>query len=551
MGWTVLPEYIRNDEGITGAALGTRTALLSFVQDAKKDRPPFDCILIDSTSRYCRELSDALKVTKILKFHGVFLYFVTQRLDTRERYARKLQTVYGMQDEDFLETHRENVHRGLKGVALKGYHTGGSHYGYRRILIYHPTDKDEHGRPAVDHVILEVDPEEAAVVLEIFKLRGQRKSLRDITKHLNRKSVLGPRGGGWAYSTVKYVLKDQLYRGIKRWNAKKNEMDPESYAVRRQARPQTEWVVRDLPELRIISEELWEKVQEVNRNAKRFRQQLGGENRTISSRTYPFSGSLKCGLCLGSMCIISGKAGGRFTRYGCRAHRSEGKCTNAATIRRDVLEDQLLNALVEKLQPPVLEEYLQAYQARIEGYLAKEANAGEPDKAIIVKRVEELKKQESNIVRAIASLGGSDALLSELTKIEAERKDLSGHLVRLADPRPLGTSFEEFRGFVWQKAAGLKSVLLGDRALAKETIKRVVGQLVLTPYETPAGAFFEVSGKVDLFAGEAPRSAWQFGSSDGQALHTPLSLVGVALDPDKPTQASTGIGLTDDVEIAV
>lgn len=83
MGWVVLPEYIRSDEGISGAALETRPALLSLRDDAKSDPHPFDYILVDSTSRFGRELSDTLKLTKILKFHDVNLYFVTQRLDTK------------------------------------------------------------------------------------------------------------------------------------------------------------------------------------------------------------------------------------------------------------------------------------------------------------------------------------------------------------------------------------------------------------------------------------------------------------------------------------
>lgn len=546
MGWVVLPEYIRFDEGISGAELGTRTAILTHLQDAKKNPRPFDCILIDSTSRFGRDLSDTLKLSKIFKFNGVFLYFVTQRLDTRERYAGKLQTVYGMQDEDFLETHRENVHRGLKGIALKGYHTGGTHYGYKRTLVYHPTDKDEHGRPAVDHVELEVQPEQAAIVFEIFNLRAEGKSFRDITKHLNKKSLPGPRGKAWSYSTVKNVINDELYIGKKKWNVKKNEMDPETYATKRKLNPENDWVVEERAVWRIVPQELWERVLEANRTAKRFRQRLGGENRTANSRTYLFSGSLRCGICSRSMCIIGGGgADNRRRSYGCPAHRFEGKCPNNVTIRLDRLEDQLINAMIEKLQPPVLEKYLRVCQSQIEEYLAKEANAEKPNEPALRKRLEQLEKEQSNIATAIASVGPSDALLNELTRIEKEKKDVKRELARISSPSPVGISFEEFKAFVRQKAGDLRSVLRGDPAAAKATIKRAVRQLVLTPIENPNGTFFSVSGDVDLFAGE---SCVVLGEAiEHSAKHyTPLlSLTGLQLDPRRAVISSIPSGLDD------
>jgi site-specific DNA recombinase len=539
MGWVVLPEYIRSDEGISGAALDTRPAMLSLRDDAKKLPRPFDYILVDSTSRFGRELSDTLKLTKILKFHDVNLYFVTQRLDTKERYARKLQMVYGMQDEDFLEAHRENVHRGMRGIALKGYHTGGTHYGYKRILIYHLTDKDEHGRPAVDHVELEVDPLQAEIVLEIFTLRGQGYSLRDIAKHLNRKPIRGPRGRTWGTSTIKRIIKDELYRGIKKWDKKKNEMDPESYAMRRKPNPEIGWATTSLPKLRIISEELWEKVQEVNRNAKRFRRQLGGENRTANSRTYLFSGSLKCGLCLGSIGIIGGgSAGSRRTRYGCRAHRSQDTCTNDVTIRLDRLEDQLMGAILEKLQPSAIEQYLRTCQTRIEDYLAKESKAEKPDEQALRKRLDQLEKEQSNVAAAIASVGAVDPLLKELDRIETDKKEVKADLARANGPTPSGISFEEFRKFVWRASTDLDSILRGDRILAKAAIKRVARQLVLTPIDTAEGRFFEVSGDIDLFAGTSGVLLGTAVDRNAKQYTSLLSLTGIQLDPDKPAETS-------------
>src|SRR5258707_9872433 len=167
--WQFLHAFARNDKGISGAALATREGLNSLIAEAKKRPRPFDLLLIDDTSRLGRNLSDVLRVSDILRYNGIFLYFVAQRLDSRDPQYRKLLTLHGMQDEDFLVGLRDRIHRGMKGTVLKGHHAGGTRYGYRRILVEHPTRKDEHGRPAIDYTILEVDPDQSKIVLMIFE----------------------------------------------------------------------------------------------------------------------------------------------------------------------------------------------------------------------------------------------------------------------------------------------------------------------------------------------------------------------------------------------
>src|SRR6202035_47150 len=106
------------------------------------------------------------------------------------------------------------VHRGMKGKVLKGYHTGGTRYGYLRVLVEDPTRKDEHGRPAIDHTVLDKHPDESAVVYRIFTERADGALLTGIARKLNGENVSAPRGGTWCYTGVRDILKQELYRGI-------------------------------------------------------------------------------------------------------------------------------------------------------------------------------------------------------------------------------------------------------------------------------------------------------------------------------------------------
>src|SRR5579872_5971416 len=538
--WHFLQDFARNDKGISGAALVTRDGLNSLIAEAKKRPRPFDCVLIDDTSRLGRNLSDVLRVSDIFRYNNVFLYFVTQRLDSRDAQYRKLLILHGMQVEDFLVGLRDRIHRGMKGAVLKGHHTGGTRYGYRRILIEHPTRKDEHGRPDIDYTILEVDPEQSKVVILIFEMTAQGKSLIAITKHLNGLGIPGPTGRDWAYTTIRKIVHDDLYIGIVKWNRTTNERDPESGKVRQRIRPESEWVVMEQPDLRIIPQELWELVQERNRLMQRIgRQRLGGFNKTKQSEGYLFSGLLACGLCAGAMGII--KSGRVPATYGCRKHRFEGRCSNAVTIRRDTLEEQLLGAMADKLRPEILDEAVVRLRAQIERHLDKTVDRETAaDVPSLEARLSELKYQSNNLARAIARHNDSEALISELAIVESKIRDVHR---QISNSRNVGTttrrdiSFQEFRDFVMQKAGNLEAALRGDPAVARETLRKIIRRLTLTPVQSLTGPMLEVTGDTDLFAVDS-----------GVMLNSPvdrmnkqytslLSLTGLRLDPRKEAQA--------------
>jgi site-specific DNA recombinase len=114
-GWSVVNDYVRSDSGASGTTLNHRDGLNSLIADAKKSPRPFDCLLTDDTSRLGRNLTTVLMVSDTLKQHGVFLFFVSQQLDSREKSFRELQIMTGMMDEQFLVELADKVHRSQEG----------------------------------------------------------------------------------------------------------------------------------------------------------------------------------------------------------------------------------------------------------------------------------------------------------------------------------------------------------------------------------------------------------------------------------------------------
>ena len=108
---------------------------------------------------------------------GVFLYFVSQRLDSRERNFRQLLIMNGMADEQYSIGLGDKVHRGQEGRVLNGMIHGGRCFGYRNVPIEDISRQGDYGRPAVLGVRQEILEEEAKVVRLILRSAWRRPQL--------------------------------------------------------------------------------------------------------------------------------------------------------------------------------------------------------------------------------------------------------------------------------------------------------------------------------------------------------------------------------------
>jgi site-specific DNA recombinase len=171
-GWTALDEYFLSDQGLSGATLIDRTGLQSLLDHAKRRPLPFDVLMIDDTSRLGRNLTLVLTIMEELNGCGIFIYFVSQRLDSRDQNFRNLFIMNGMMDEQYLVGLKAKVHRGQEGRFLNDMIPGGKCFGYKHVPIEDPFRKGEYGRPAVIGVKREIHPEEAEQVRRIYDMYG-------------------------------------------------------------------------------------------------------------------------------------------------------------------------------------------------------------------------------------------------------------------------------------------------------------------------------------------------------------------------------------------
>ncbi|MBK7822965.1 MAG: recombinase family protein [Tessaracoccus sp.] len=242
---------VHGDDGVSGSTpVAARAGGRALLADALAGR--FDVLLLEGLDRLSRDLVESERVVRRLEHRGVRIVGVADGYDTGAAGGKLMRGMKAVFSEHLLDDIRAKTHRGLAGRVALGMHAGGLSYGYRSIEV------DGGHR-------LEIDPERARWVVWIFEqYAGAGVSARNIAHELNRIGVASPRGGTWAVSALygspakgSGVLNNLLYIGRMIWNRSQWVKDPDTGRRVRLDRPASEWQTVEAPELRIISDDLW------------------------------------------------------------------------------------------------------------------------------------------------------------------------------------------------------------------------------------------------------------------------------------------------------
>jgi site-specific DNA recombinase len=163
-------------------------------------------LLLYKQSRLGRENLEVQQAMKRLEFRGVRIV-TCDGYDTRQpkKVRKTLRSHAAQRDEQYLDDLAEDTHRGQKNQFLRGYWTGGRVYGYGFEEIVDRSRPDVHGRPKHIGTLLKIDPQQAAIVREIYTLYADvGLSCDAIAARLNERGVMSP-GGSWKNRTIRRV----------------------------------------------------------------------------------------------------------------------------------------------------------------------------------------------------------------------------------------------------------------------------------------------------------------------------------------------------------
>jgi site-specific DNA recombinase len=300
-------------------------------------------------------------------------------------------------------------------------------FGYRSVPVGEMR-MDKKGRPRPDGYKMEIEAKAAAIIVRIFTSYAAGMSLTQIVKTLNEENVPGSirSSKGWSPATISRILDNEKYAGRWIWNRTESRRDPRTGRRRRFEKPESEWVVHEDEDLRIIPKPLWDSVRE--RRQEMHRTWPGGTgkrgfsteqgSRQAHFPTHLLAGSMVCGCCGATIAQVSGKSGGY---YGCLA-ATKGACENKTLVRRTLAEQVILQAVQEQISDP---EHIAYVLHRVEEEIAKQ-RSDLPD-ALKLKEAELAGEQRrlGNFIDFIGEGRGSQALAKALVETERRVQTLS------------------------------------------------------------------------------------------------------------------------------
>lgn len=324
-GLAVVARY--EDQGISGAAMGNRPGLLAMLEAAKARA--FDVLLVMDTSRLSRSSADLSKIADRMVFMGLRILAVQEPgADTAKDGWELYFGLSGLMGQQFRKMTAKKTHTALESRAKVGRPTGGRCFGY--------TSQNE---------LVEA---EGAVVTEIFKRAAAGETMRAIAKSLNARGVPTPRGRPWHVSAIHALLHNERYLGRLVWNRSMWRKDPDTGKRQCVERDAAEHVVAIREDLRLVSDETWQRV--------RARDTPATYGDHHARPKYALSGLLLCAECGRPMTLCGGKNSRGFGshRYVCASYREHGKgvaggCSNDMGVSRLVAEELLIEPFRERL----------------------------------------------------------------------------------------------------------------------------------------------------------------------------------------------------------
>ena len=332
-GHTIVAEFA--DIATSGASLKVLKGLQAAIQAACATTPTFEAIAVDQLSRLSRDIGDTDAIVKKLKFFGIRVIAVQDGIDTSDETTKISVTVKSLVNEMYLDDLRKTTKRGLDGQFLKGFSTGGRTYGFTTEAVFDAAGRiDPHGNPIPVGYKLLIEPQEAALVRDIFRYFAEGMGEKAITKELNRRKA---GGRVWRPNTIYLMLRNEKYIGRFVFNKREWRKNPETGRRVPRIRPKDQCEVREAEELRIIDQVTWDLVQ----RRLETRQHVFSKRRTAT--VHLLSGLLICDRCGGRLAII-GK-----DYYGCPNHSEMNTCPNLIRIRREAIERIVLTELATHL----------------------------------------------------------------------------------------------------------------------------------------------------------------------------------------------------------
>ena len=463
-GWRAGEVY--SDRAISGATT-LRPGYQKMLEDARSGR--FDVLVAEALDRLSRDQENIAGLFKQLSFAGVTLVTLSEGEISELHVGLK-----GTMNALFLKDLAQKTRRGLEGRVRQGKSGGGLCFGYDVVRKVDAAGEPVRGERQINET-------EAATVLRIFEEFAEGRSPKAIACALNRQAIPGPAGKTWGPSTIygnwrrgTGILNNQLYVGRLVWNRQHFVKDPDTGKRQARLNPEAQWIIEEVPQLRIVDDDLWNlvKVRQQDSRSRVTTDDNGIRSERARRPRYLLSGLLKCGVCGGGFSKIS------QAHYGCSSARNKGTCDNMLAVRRDHLETTVLDGLKHHLMhPDMVKTFIGEFHEEVNRQAAKQ----DGDRIRIERDLQKTERDIQRVIEAIKAGVPGAALKDEMAALETRRTDLFAQLE--STPATIVRLHPNLAEVYRRKVANLGEALNEEstRVEAAEMIRELVEEVRLVP----------------------------------------------------------------------
>ena len=403
------------DEGISGKQIKHRKQFQQMMIDAKAKK--FERVVVKDVSRFARNTVDLLQSIRELKSYGIQVDFLNNG-EVMEGGSEFILTILGAMAQQESANMSKRVKFGKDITAQKG-RVPNFVFGYDKI----PNER----------YTLKINEEEAKIVKEIFESYVYKGiGTTKIAWDLNDRGIRTKKTKSkWVQTSIVRMLKNPIYTG--RVTNKKSEVTDFITGTRKDL-PEEEWIVVERPEMRIISDELFNRAQDIlAQRSNEFKL-----NNKREKTEYVFSTLIYCKHCGYSFRRIKRKYtadGPEYIRWVCSGRNSMGvnHCPNTTVID----EEELLNAIKKYLKSIISNKknFMKAVEKEFEK-ITKLRESNERSEGSLLKEIEKVttKKQKymemfQNEIINIQELKQYTAPLNEdISRLERELKLITSEI---------------------------------------------------------------------------------------------------------------------------
>ncbi len=438
----------------------------------------WDVIVAEESSRLYRHHTKAGELFESAVDAGVRVICPSDYIDTADDDWPDRLHMCQMQHARSNFYTRQRIKRAHDGLWARGAAVGNTVIGYKRRPTVPATETEPAKGPFYD----EVDEEKTAVIREVFERIAAGERAVEVAEWLDSiafAKAKWARQAKWTAYNVNAIIRRTIYRGFETHRKKVAKRKLRTGKSENVWNDEDKIQTRESPHLRIVSDALWYRANEVVDGRRVFKEPIRGAGHPLRGTTRQrrglLAGVLVCGVC-GSKMHSFGKEDGTFR---CSA-ATKGECWN----RMYCLRERVLPAVLETVVNEVLS--LEGVRAAV---LARVRELHERGGSVAAE-LKRLEKEERKLVAAIERLtlaveegGGSIAALAsrladrdrELTMLRARREEVEEQAARKG-PLPSEAKLLEH-------LEAVKGQLLGDEARAAVILRQLVdGQIRVIPY---------------------------------------------------------------------